>query len=87
MIKTSSHLIWKFAIPRVFPENLGKQLFSACRKDQKNYFYGVCKRSNSEVSSQSRFFRGKNVVRVHEITNEAVYSLPNGSFQIYNIFI
>lgn len=33
------------------------------------------------------FFRGKNVVRVHEITNEAVYSLPNGSFQIYNIFI
>lgn len=61
--------------------------FSACRKDQKNYFYGVCKRSNSEVSSQSRFFRGKNVVRVHEITNEAVYSLPNGSFQIYNIFI
>lgn len=49
--------------------------------------YGVCKRSNSEVSSQSRFFRGKNVVRVHEITNEAMYSLPNGSFQIYNIFI
>lgn len=28
------------------------------------------------MSSQSRFFRGKNVVRVHEITNEAVYSLP-----------
>lgn len=27
-----------------------------------------------KVSSQPRFFRGKNVVRVHEITNEAVYS-------------
>lgn len=33
--------------------------FSACRKDQKNYFYGVCKRSNSEVSSQSRFLEAK----------------------------
>lgn len=68
---------------------LGKTVvFPLVGKTRKiTFIYGVCKRSNSEVSSQSRFFRGKNVVRVHEITNEAVYSLPNGSFQIYNIFI